>query len=281
MVGKHHSFFKLLQDDILHVILLKCICHSAALVASNACSFLPRSAEELLRNVYSYVSGSAKRSAQLQEMQEYFGEKKHKMLKLATTRWLSRFECVCRVLENWNTLENYFTIAVYEDKLKSAELILSELKNVYTKAYLLFLKYTLKIFNTFNTLFQNRKPLIHVLYTECIMLMKQLCRNYIQPAVLAEADLSKLNLKNPRIFLSLEEIYLGAECSELLKTTPVEGKETFIKNCLNFYIEGATDLQERLPEAIFKNMAFLNPTVAFNIDASARNINFEELINKF
>lgn len=81
--------------------------------------------------------------------------------------------------------------------------------------------------------------------------------------------------------MSLEEIYLGAECSELLKTTPVEGKETFIKNFLNFYIEGATDLQERLPEAIFKNMAFLNPTVAFNIDASARNINFEELINKF
>lgn len=99
MVGKHHSFFKLLQDDVPHVILLKCICHSAALVASNACSFLPRSAEELLRNVYSYVSGSAKRSAQLQEMQEYFGEKKHKM----------------RIVY-LNTLENYFTIAVYEDK---------------------------------------------------------------------------------------------------------------------------------------------------------------------
>lgn len=242
MVGKHHSFFQLLQNDISHVILLRCICHSAALVASHACSFHPRSAEELLRSVYSYVSGSAKRSAQLQEMQEFFREKKHKILKLATTRWLSRLECISRVLENWIILENYFAIAVHEDKLKSAELILSELKNVYTKAYLIFLKHTLKLFNTFNILFQNRKPLIHVLYTECMLVMKQLCRNYIQPAVLAKEYLSTLNLKNPRIFLPLQEIYLGAEYAELLKTTPEDGRKVFIKNCLNFYIEAASDL---------------------------------------
>lgn len=281
MVGKHHSFFQLLQNDISHVILLRCICHSAALVASHACSFLPRSAEELLRSVYSYVSGSAKRSAQLQEMQEFFREKKHKMLKLATTRWLSRYECISRVLENWIPLEHYFTIAVHEDKLKSAEIILSELKNVYTKAYLLFLKYTLKLFNTFNTLFQNRKPLIHVLYSECMSLMRQLCRNYVQSAVLAKEDLSELNLKNPRIFLPLEEIYLGPECTELLKTTPPEGREVFIKNCLNFYIEGASDLQKRLPDKIFKNMGFLNPTLAFSKNDSERDINFAEIIKKF
>lgn len=186
MVGKHHSFFQLLKNDIPHVLLLRCICHSAALVASHACSFLPRSAEELIRNIYSYVSGSAKRSAQLQEMQQFFGENQNKILKLAATRWLSRSECISRVLENWVPLEHFFIIAVHEDKLKSAELILNELKNVYTKAYLLFLKYALKMFNTFNILFQNRKPLIHVLYRECMLLIKQICRNYIQPPVVLE-----------------------------------------------------------------------------------------------
>ncbi|XP_031334806.1 protein ZBED8-like [Photinus pyralis] len=68
MIGKNHSFFKLLKDNIPHVILVRCICHSAALVASRACSELPRSPEDLLRNIYNYVSGSAKRCAELQEI---------------------------------------------------------------------------------------------------------------------------------------------------------------------------------------------------------------------
>lgn len=47
-----YSFFKLLNDDVPHTILLRCICHSAALVASAACLALPRSPEELLRAIY-------------------------------------------------------------------------------------------------------------------------------------------------------------------------------------------------------------------------------------
>jgi hypothetical protein len=52
MVGVHHSFFKLLRDDVPHVTLLRCICYSAALVASNAFLALPRPPEDLIRNIY-------------------------------------------------------------------------------------------------------------------------------------------------------------------------------------------------------------------------------------
>lgn len=110
-----------------------------------SCVFVSSStAEELLRNIYGYVSGSAKRSAQLQEMQEYFREKKHKMLKLATTRWLSRSECVNRVLENWNILENYFAIAVYEDKLKKCRINSRRTKKCLHKGILIISKIYLK-----------------------------------------------------------------------------------------------------------------------------------------
>lgn len=280
-MGKHSPFFKLLQNDIPHVILLRRICHSAALVASHACSFLPRFSEELIRNIYGYVSGSAKRCAQLQEMQVFFNEQKHKMLKLATTRWLSRYECISRILENWNTLQHYFTVAVQEGKLKNAEFILGELRNVYTKAYLMFLKYVLKIFNTFNTLFQSRKVLIHLLYSEYMTLTKQLCRNYMKESVWEDEELTKLNLRNPKNFLPLNDIYLGAECSEILQTTPSGGREQFLKNCLTFYIEAAVDLQKRIPPKIFENFRFLNPTIAFSKIKSERQKNFIELCNKF
>lgn len=46
---------------------MKYICHSTAIIASKACKQLPRSTEELLRDVASYVSGSTKRCAQLCE----------------------------------------------------------------------------------------------------------------------------------------------------------------------------------------------------------------------
>jgi len=123
---------------------MKCICHSAAILASKVCEQLPRSTEELLRGVASYVSGSAKWCAQLCEIQDYFNKERKKILKLVNTRWLSMYQCISRVLETWDILLHYFHQAVFEDKLKSAEFILGELQNSYTKAHLLFLKYVLK-----------------------------------------------------------------------------------------------------------------------------------------
>lgn len=281
MIGRNHSFFKLLQDKVKHIILMRCICHSAALMASTACNQLPRSPEDLLRNIYNYVSGSAKRCAQLQEMQRFFNEKEYKILNLSATRWLSRYECVIRVLENWNVLEHYFIIAMQEDKLKSAELICNELKNIYTKAYLFFLKYSLKTFNAFNALFQSRQPLIHILYAECIILMKQLCKNFIIEDIVLKEDLQKIDLDNTINYLNLKDIYVGPECATLVEQMPENGKEIFLENCLKFYIAAATDLQKRLPNEIFREMQFLHPGIAFNKKESMRNVNFGILCNTF
>jgi hypothetical protein len=84
MVGEHNSFFSHLKQDVPHAILMRCICHSAALVASKACKELPRGPEDLLRNIASYISGSAKPCAVLVELQEYFSQSTQKILKLAT-----------------------------------------------------------------------------------------------------------------------------------------------------------------------------------------------------
>lgn len=51
MVGKNNSFFSHLQNDLPNLVLMQCICHSAALVASKATEKLPRSPEDLIRLV--------------------------------------------------------------------------------------------------------------------------------------------------------------------------------------------------------------------------------------
>jgi len=58
-------------------------------------------------------------------------------------------------------------LAVHEDKLRSAEINLSELNNI-TRKYLLFLKFSLNFFNSFNVFFQSRKILVHKLKIEII-----------------------------------------------------------------------------------------------------------------
>lgn len=114
------------------VELMKCVCHTSAIIGSKACMTLPRAPEDLLRQTYTYLSGSSKRCSQLKEMQEFFQGGIKKILHVSATRWLSLQKCVVRMLENWDDLLGYFRVAVVEDKLKSAELILKELENVCT-----------------------------------------------------------------------------------------------------------------------------------------------------
>ncbi|XP_049309067.1 uncharacterized protein LOC125777735 [Bactrocera dorsalis] len=88
-VGKCNSFASRLINDIPNVVVVKCICHSAAIIASKACLALPRAPEDLLPQIGSYVSGSSKRCAQLEAVQEMLGGRKKKILRMCATRWLS------------------------------------------------------------------------------------------------------------------------------------------------------------------------------------------------
>lgn len=83
MLGKNNSFLTRLQTETNTLIVLPCICHSSALVASNACSKLPRTPEEFVRNLASYFSCSAKRSAELAEMQIFFHMEQKKNVKIS------------------------------------------------------------------------------------------------------------------------------------------------------------------------------------------------------
>lgn len=166
MLGRHNSFMSRLQAEVVVLVVLKCICHTASIIASKACNVLPAAPEELLRTLSSYVSASGKRSAQLEEVQTFLNESKKKNLKLVSTRWLSLYQCIERVLEMWNVLQHFFILAAVEDNLKQSTFIHEALNNNEVKAYFLFLKYALNYFNSFNALFQSKNVLIHQLTIE-------------------------------------------------------------------------------------------------------------------
>ncbi|CAH1111603.1 unnamed protein product [Psylliodes chrysocephalus] len=283
MVGKNNSLFSHLKSEVPDIILMRCICHSSALVAG--CAELPSSVENLIRSISTYISGSAKRCAILQEIQEFMQLETTKILNLSTTRWLSRHACIVRILDNWEAIKHFFTLAVFEDKLKSAEDILNKMQDMRSKAYLLFLKYALNFLNSFNALFQPRKVLIHNLFDSSEKLLKQICSNFLKPEVYAaNRNLSEINVKHPNNFEQLQNINLGIECQEFIRNMPQTEKNYILKMCLQFYITVAAQIQSRLPlnNMFFRNLQFLDPEVAFNFNNRTKfNVDIKEVAKMY
>lgn len=122
-------------------------------------------------------------------LQELYELEEKKILQFSTTRWLVAKPCVDRYLENKESLLGFFRTAVREDpKDREAALILSDMQNPFTEAYLHFLDSALSYMNEFNAMFQARDILIHKLSSSSEKLLKKFCQNFIVPERLGTKD---------------------------------------------------------------------------------------------
>lgn len=71
MFGPHNSVVSRLKQKISIFFVSRCICHRAHLCALHACEKLPRTAEELLHDIYNYFCYSAKRQAEFEKFQAF------------------------------------------------------------------------------------------------------------------------------------------------------------------------------------------------------------------
>jgi len=149
IMGHNHSLKTLLINDIPHLFVMKCVCHSLALCASHACASLPNGPEKLVRNIYLYMQYSFKRQSQFKDFQVFLNLKPYKLLQPAQTRWLSLQSAIKRVLEQYEALILYFRVEQY-DGINTASEIYENLMNPVNKLYLEFLEYVLPIFNNLN-----------------------------------------------------------------------------------------------------------------------------------
>ncbi|KAJ8958371.1 hypothetical protein NQ314_006432 [Rhamnusium bicolor] len=178
MVGEYHSVFSHLKKNLPDIVCVRCSCHMVHLAASKVCLQLPRSVEDMIRNIGSHFSSSYGRQEKLKEFQEFFKTDIHKVLLPSVTRWLSVQQCTDRILEKYDVLKAYFRETTFEDPSRTNEEILKHLENSFTKIYLEFMSYILGILNDFNTLFQSEVPLLHKLKLEVIRMLKILYSNY-------------------------------------------------------------------------------------------------------
>lgn len=54
IMGEHNSVASRFKEQCSGIVIMKCICHSLHLCASEACKKLPRTCEDLTRNTYNF-----------------------------------------------------------------------------------------------------------------------------------------------------------------------------------------------------------------------------------
>ena len=283
LVGKNNSLMTKLQSEAnKSFVTIRCICHSLHIVASKASANLPRNIEDLVRNIATYFSHSSKRQAELAELQDFVNTERRKMLRLVDTRWLAMQHCIERILSQWEVLKLLFFQAHTEDKVASAELIMNEFNNPYTKAYLLFLKYVLGYFNQMNALFQSKNNLIGILQDESIRMTRLICRIFIRPEYLS--NLSQIDPNSSLQLLPLQQVGLGGECETILRSIDNnEGNKHFKTRCLGFYQIALTEIFKRLPlfDDLFKEMKFIIPKTALSLETRETLPNLMTLSSKY
>lgn len=265
MMGKNHSVSVLLKNDVPHMFILKCICHSVALCASQACKKLPDRLEVLVKNLYSHMNHSFKRLNEFKDFQLFTETKIHKLLYAFDVRWLSLQLAVDRVLEQWNALLLYFRSQHLEKKDRTVEALHAELENKTNKIYLTFLSFVLPIFNKLNKEFQSESPKITNVYNHVCHTLKTILDFYIEPTYLSNNPLSSIQFRNPAKFCKIEDVYFGPKVIILLDdpTLSQAEKNDIRVNCLNFYIEAAYQFYLRFPlkdmDAL-KDLCYIDPT---------------------
>ena len=215
-------------------------------VCSCACKKLPRNLKKLVQQIYCHFKCSPKRRERYKEFQHFVDVAPHTLLAASQTRWLSLQMCVSRTLEQWKTLKSYFLSA--EDDV-TADTIGKELSSDFNYAYFLFLDTVLPLFARFIVLFQDEKPAILMLYSECQLLFLQFISSYVKADVIDSCvGVVDVDFANTSNHLSQENIFVGRKIRmQLEKMDDLSLASRFFSIVVEFYVEATIQLKKRMP----------------------------------
>lgn len=251
MNGQYKGVISFIRKVQPNVNFQGCACHLLHLAAKKGCAALKQfSVDQFLTDIYFFLEKSSKRQHSFRLCQNVFGVKPHKILKYVSTRWLSLFDCVQRVLEQWDALNKFFCDENIGDKENSKFLkIKSDFENPISKLYLLFLKNVLPLFVSANTFLQQEKPLIHKLNKQIYDLYFGLLVRFVKPSAVDDSSESLLNLnytksKNQK---SDTDLVIGGETRSYLKNISEDLVKEFYSDVRGFYVNTADYIKKKLP----------------------------------
>ncbi|XP_050509986.1 uncharacterized protein LOC126886893 [Diabrotica virgifera virgifera] len=268
MVGVNNGVYAKLKEEVPHLILVRCLCHSLQLAVSAAAKeFLPRNLEFLIRETYDWFSRSSSRQSLYKKLYETIndGQKPLKIVQACQTRWLSIESAVSRIYTQWLELKTHFSIAKVHERCHTAELLHSMYANEMNYAYISFLYPILIEINRVNKMFESTDTDHTKLCEELINLINMLVNKVTLPT-------NKFNIftQNIRDFLD-KKCYLGFRFHNQIlemreKGLPREDEEMMRHRCMTFIVNLIEEIKNRLPEnlTLMKKISRISVEQALN-----------------
>lgn len=245
MMGAHNSVITKLQADFPGVVILKCICHSIHLCASEACKQLPQECEDLAKDIYGFFKQSSKRIISFRQFQEFCNAEPHKILKLSQTRWLSLLNVVKRINEQWDALNLFFTSQWLEYKLPSARKNYCYLNDISLRLYYYFLEWILPKLTTLNEKFQSDQVVVVGLHKKMCESYKEILSIYLNQDYVNRTPLNVINPNNSRYFINPINIHLGANVLNHKSKLSKQELDKFLIHVRKFLITTCEELKKR------------------------------------
>lgn len=268
MMGGKNSVASRFKEKCPGITLLKCICHSLHLCASEACKELPRSCEALAQNIYNEFKNSCKRLHNLHTFQKLLDVEVHKILRPSQTRWLSLNAVIARIVEQWDALELYFLSQLSSARLHSVDQIVKSLKDPYVKLIYLFLEWVLPKFTKLNELFQSQGVILTSIHDRMCGTYRELLECYLCPNYIHRTNMEDIDPSNPEKRLRPEQMYFGVKVMDMMSTSVVHNNEPlkvhFRQSCVNFLVTGCMQIKQRFNfnDPVLKMVSILTPSKA-------------------
>ncbi|XP_053949419.1 uncharacterized protein LOC128857699 [Anastrepha ludens] len=270
MMGVHNSVASRLKRDLPHITIMKCICHSLHLCASEACEQLPCTCEDFARNIHNFFNSSSKRQSEYVEFQMFSNVEVHKLLHPSQTRWLSLATVVNRILEQWPALLLYFTDQWLTIKLKMAQSIYECLNDPFNKLFFFFLQWVLPKFTGVNKYFQSAKVVITDLHEVIIDLYKTLLYSFMKRNYVNSRPLSEVDPEDKVHYLPMAEMYLGVQVLLGQQSRQVQERldllTHFREKCQAFLICACVQIKKRydFTNSFLENLRIFKPKNALS-----------------
>jgi len=148
--------------------------------------------EFLLRETYNWFSISPKRRNKYSKIFYLIniGESKfqNKIQQLSSTRWLSRYEAIEIILNQWLELKTHFSMVNNNEKCYTARTLMEMYKDESIYMYFIFLKPILKDIDIVNLQFQHTDANLCDVFESLYTLILSTCRRILKPLFMYENE---------------------------------------------------------------------------------------------
>lgn len=271
MFGERNSVVSKLREVNPNCIFFKCMCHSTNLSVSYACKKLPRTIELFVKEVYTYFSHSSQRQRELAEFQKFVDTPTHRMLRHYDIRWLSLYECIHRIVEQWEALKLFFHSERFGTRNANAtcEFLFDHLNSNETKLYINFLDFILPITNKFNIIFQSEQTVVHNLHTDMQNMMSSILSCYMKINYVRTTPLHSIDPNARMHYVPLKNMYIGLNVAMIINSLKDDVSmrpkiDECLERCQTFLIELSNQFIKRMPvqDDLYQDLSFLDPQKA-------------------